>query len=290
MLSGILGQRLIKGCKASGSFLAYALGRYGEDRCRVVAGSLSYVSVLALVPLVAIIFAVLAAVPALEGFRGELTNFVFANLMPESSDKVEESLNGFIASARNMTTFGIAGLVVVSIIMINTIFAEMSIIFRVERQRPILIRLGVYLGALIAGPLVLAVSFSLATYIFALTRGLGVEEYTGSLSWITRVMPASIMVMGFVLFYKMVPNRSVAWRDAFLGGLVAGLLFSALRWLFGIYLVLFPTYKIIYGALSVVPVFLIWMFLSWTVVLGGAVMTASLQDWRSMRKQEQEKP
>ena len=266
--------------KLLGSYLSHIARHYHDVRCRTVAASLSYTSLLALVPFMAIVFAVLAAVPALEGFRIELQEFVFANLMPESGDTFAAYFDGFLANAGKMTGFGIVGLVIAAMMLINTIFKNINLIFRVDRPRPIMLRLIVYVGVLVGGPLVLAVSFSMATYIFALTKGLELEVFTGVMGRLTRLMPAFILIVGFAGFYKVVPNRHVRWRDAFLGGLLAGVMFSGLRWLFGIYLVYFPTYKALYGALSAVPVFMLWMFLSWAVVLFGAVVAASFPDWR----------
>jgi len=200
--------------------------------------------------------------------------------LPDSGDKVAASFEAFIANAGKMTGFGIVGLVIAAMMLINTIFKNINLIFRVDRPRPIMLRLIVYVGVLVGGPLVLAVSFSMATYIFALTKGLELEVFTGVMGRLTRLMPAFILIVGFAGFYKVVPNRHVRWRDAFLGGLLAGVMFSGLRWLFGIYLVYFPTYKALYGALSAVPVFMLWMFLSWAVVLFGAVVAASFPDWR----------
>ncbi|MBT5561683.1 MAG: YihY family inner membrane protein [Rhodospirillaceae bacterium] len=266
--------------KLLGSYLSHIARHYHDVRCRTVAASLSYTSLLALVPFMAIVFAVLAAVPALEGFRIELQEFVFANLMPESGDTFAAYFDGFLANAGKMTNFGIIGLAVTAIMLINTIFAAMNLIFHVEKPRPIVLRMVVYTGVLIVGPLVLAASFSLATYILTLTKAMGVEAFTGFLGRLTRFVPALILIFGFALFYKVVPNRKVAWRDALGGGMVAGLTFAGLRWLFGIYLIYFPTYQTIYGALSAVPVFLLWLFMSWSVVLAGAVVAASGPSWR----------
>ena len=261
-------------------YLAHIVRHYHDVRCRQIAASLSYTSLLALVPLIAIVFAVLAAVPALEGFRAELQQFMFANLMPESGDTFAEYFQGFLANAGKMTGFGIVGLALTAVMLINTIFAAMNLIFHVEKPRPFLLKVVVYLGVLIAGPIVLAVSFSLATYILTLTKALGVEAFTGLLGHLTRFVPALLLICGFSAFYKVVPNCRVTWRDALGGGLVAGLVFAGLRWLFGIYLIYFPSYQTIYGALSAVPVFLLWLFLSWSVVLAGAVIAASGPSWR----------
>lgn len=261
-------------------YLAHIVRHYHDVRCRQIAASLSYTSLLALVPLMAIVFAVLAAVPALEGFRVELQLFMFANLMPESGDTFAEYFQGFLANAGKMTGFGIVGLALTAVMLINTIFAAMNLIFHVEKPRPVLLRIVVYLVVLIAGPIVLAASFSLATYILTLTKALGVEAFTGLLGHLTRFVPALLLILGFSAFYKIVPYCRVAWRDALGGGLAAGLVFAGLRWLFGIYLIYFPSYQTIYGALSAVPVFLLWLFLSWSVVLAGAVIAASGPNWR----------
>ncbi len=276
---------------ALGSFALFAGRRFGQGRCRTVAASLSYTSLLAMVPIFAIVLSVLAAVPQLEHFWQEIRSFMIDSLMPESGDMMGGYFDGFIANARNMKGFGIVGLALTAMLLINSIFNEMNIIFRVEKARPIWLRLVVYVGVLIGGPLILAISFSLATYIFAQTKILGADEFGvaafgGFLGRMARFVPALILIAGFSLFYKIVPNRRVTWGDALTGGLLAGLLFSGLRWSFGIYLIYFPTYQTLYGALSAVPVFLLWTFLSWTVVLLGAVTAAALPDWRASRKIE----
>lgn len=277
--------------KLLGAYIIHVAKHYYAVRCRTIAGSLSYTSLLAMVPLIAIVFAVLAAVPALEGFRVEVQSFVFDNLMPDSSHTFVDYFDGFVGNAGKMTGFGIVGLLVTAMMLINTIFNAINLIFQVEKPRPIYLRIAVYLGVLILGPLILAVSFSLATYIMAMTKvfgasidgAIGVAAFGGLLGHLTRFLPALILIFGFSVFFKVVPNKPIEWRDALWGGLVSGLCFSGLRWLFGIYLIYFPTYKTIYGALSAVPVFLVWMFASWTVVLAGAVIAASGPSWRKRR-------
>jgi len=240
------------------------------------------------VPMLAVILSVLAVVPQFEGFWIDFRSFILDNLMPDSGDKISDYLDAFITNARKMRGVGVVGLALTAMLLINTIFKEMNAIFRVERPRPVWLRLVVYTGVLFAGPLVLAASFSLATYIFTQTKILGPDEFgmaafSGFLGHLARFVPAMILIVGFSLFYKVVPSRLVPWRDAFMGGVIAGLMFAGLRWLFGMYLIYFPTYKTLYGALSAVPVFLLWMFLSWLVVLFGAVIAAALPDWRAGR-------
>lgn len=267
--------------KQLGAYFVHLAHHYHGVHCRTIAASLSFTSLLALVPLMAIIFSVLAEVPYFEKFRHEFLAFVLGYLIPEFGKTFANYFDELRTNTGKITGFGVTGLVITAVMLINTIFMAMNLIFRVEKPRPVLLRIVVYLGVLIIGPIVLASSFSLATYILTLTKAMGVDAFTGLLGRLTRFVPALLLIVGFSVFYKVVPNCRVAWGDAIGGGLVAGLVFSGLRWLFGIYLIYFPVSQNIYGALSVMPIFLLWLFTSWSVVLTGAVVTASGPNWRS---------
>ena len=268
------------------AFLAYVLKRFVDDRCLGIAATLSYTSLLALVPMAAIAFAILAVFPVFEGVREEIQAFVFENFVPDTGERLAEHFDGFVDNARGLTTVGIAGLVVTATLLLATIGSTLNTIFRVARPRRLLSRLLVYAFVITLGPLVLGASVSLATNIPALAEAAGIDAFTGlsgtglygRLAWL---VPVLIVVGAFSLLYAMVPNRTVRWRDAIAGGMAAGILFSALRLAFAVYLVTFPVYRTLYGALAVVPIFLVWMYLSWAAVLFGAVLTASLADRRA---------
>ncbi len=262
------------------AFLAYVCKRFAEDRCLGIAATLSYTSLLALVPLAAIGFAVLAVFPVFEDVREEIQAFVFKNFMPETGERLADYFNGFVKNAGSLTAVGIAGLVVAAIMLLATIGSTLNIIFRVARPRRLLARLLVYSAVLTLGPLVVGASVSLATNIPALTKWLGIDVLTGLFGRLSWFVSTLIVAVAFTLLYAVVPNRTVAWRNAIAGGITAGILFSILRWAFGMYLIYFPVYRTIYGALSAVPIFLVWMYLSWAVTLFGAVVTASLSEWR----------
>ena len=265
------------------AFLAYALKRFVDDRCPGIAATLSYTSLLALVPLAAIAFAVLAVFPVFEGVREEIQAFVFENFVPDTGERLAEHFDAFVDNAGGLTTVGIAGLVVTATMLLATIGSTLNTIFRVSRRRRLLSRLLVYTGVIILGPLVLGASVSLATNIPALAERAGIDAFAGLYGRLGWLVPVVIVVVAFSLLYAVVPNRTVPWRDAIAGGMAAGILFSALRLAFGVYLVTFPVYRTLYGALSVVPIFLVWMYLSWAVILFGAVLTASLADRRASR-------
>ncbi len=261
------------------AFMAYVWRRFVDDRCLGIASTLSYTSLLALVPLAAIAFAVLAAFPVFEGAREDIHSFVFENFMPDTGERFAEYFDGFVDNAGRLTTIGIAGLVLTASMLLATIGSTFNTIFR-ARPRRLLSRLLVYFAVLTLGPLVLGASVSLAVNISALARWAGIDGFTGLLERLSWFVSALIVVVAFSLLYAGVPNRRVAWRNAIAGGVAAGILFSTLRWAFGMYLVYFPIYRTIYGALSAVPIFLVWMYLSWAVILFGAVVTASLSEWR----------
>ena len=263
------------------SFPLFAFRRFASDGCLETAAALSYASLLALVPLAAIGFAVLAYFPAFSGVRESLENFLFQNLLPATGDKVDGYFRAFVENAQRMTYLGIGGLVAVAVLLLNQVFQALNTIFRVERARPFAVRFAVFITVLVMGPVFLGVSFWFAAYILTLTRGAGIDEQVFSgLARLARAAPALIVIVGFGAVYWLAPNRKVNWQDAVAGGVAAGLLFSALRWGFGLYLIYFHAYRTIYGALAVIPLFLLWMYLSWAVVLLGAVVTAALPDYR----------
>jgi len=250
--------------------------RFGEDRCLRVAASLSYTSLLALVPFIAITFAMLAAFPVFEGMREQIQGFVFDNFVPEAGQVAGQYLEGFLANTGKMTAVGIAGLAVTAIMLLGTIEGAFNIIFRVRRERRIVPRLLVFWAIVTLGPLLLGASLSLSTYFYAATEWVGADLFQGFGGWITKTLPTFMVMAGLTVFYLVIPNRPVQIKHAAIGGVVGGFLFSVLRSGFGAFMSVSSTYQTLYGAMAVLPVFLIWMYLTWSVVLLGGVITAVL--------------
>ena len=262
-------------------FLGYVWTRFADDRCWRMSAGLSYTSLLAIVPLTAIAFSMLAAFPVFEGVKEQFQAAVFANLLPQSADAMSEYFDQFIQNTTGLSAVGIVALAGTAVLLLGTIEADLNAIFRVERPRALAPRLLVFWAMISLGPLLLGASFSLSTYFFAATEWLGVDIFAGPLGFMTKSIPTLIIIILLSVFYLAIPNRPISVRAACVGGLTAGLFFASLRKIFGWYVATFPTYQNIYGALSVVPIFLVWMYLSWTVVLFGAVLTASLGEWQS---------
>ena len=274
-------ERLREISKDVPGFAAYVWDRFREDRCWRMAAGLGYTSLLALVPLSAIAFAMLAAFPVFEGLREQFQDVLFANLLPQSAEAMRTYFDQFIRNTTTLSAVGVIGLAATAILLLGTIEADLNAIFRVRRPRPLIPRLLVFWAVISLGPLVVGASFSLATYFFVATQWLQLDGPGGTLGIIGSMAPTIIIMLGLIAFYMVIPNRPVAFSSAAVGAVVAGLLFALLRRVFAWYVAEFPTYENVYGALSAVPIFLVWMYLSWSVVLLGAVLTASVNEWHA---------
>lgn len=264
-------------------FTLYVGRRLMRDNVPGVAASLGYTSLLALVPLMAVGLAILAAFPAFDEAVGAFQDFIFENFVPAAGEVVQENLQRFIGATGQLTAVGVAGLAVTAVLMLTTLERAMNTIFRVSQGRPVVARVMMYWTVLTLGPLLIGASFTLSSTLAARALAYGGEDVRGLWGHVSALMPSLLTFLAFTLTYMIVPNRRVRLRDAALGGLAATLLFAALRHGFLVFVAGVPTYQTIYGALATLPVFLIWMYLSWIAFLAGAVMTASLPEWRMKR-------
>lgn len=254
----------------------FALHRLREERLPEVAGSLTFTTVLALVPVLTVVFAVFTAFPIFSQFRAALEGYFIQTLMPGSiADTILDNLNQFARQARRLSAFGALGLIVTTIITMLTIDSAFNHIWRVRRRRPLLQRLMVYWSIVTFGPLLVGVSVTVTSDLFSNAGGmlpdmplLGTVLYT--------LLSVLLTALAFTLLYMAVPNRYVSWRDAAWGGLLAAIAFEAAKAIFVVFITGFPTYTVIYGALAALPVFLLWVYVSWLIALIGAVLTAAL--------------
>lgn len=258
------------------------LSRFRKDECLRIAASLSYTTALSLVPLLAISFAIFAAFPTFEGVQQQLQNYVFDNFVPSAGEVVATYLNSFTEKTGKMTAVGIVGLGLTAIMLLATIESALNRIFHVQAIRSVASRLLMFWALLTMGPLMIGASLSLSTYFFALTAWFDVIPTVGfgtSIgSWI---LPNIIMMAALTFIYIFVPNRNISWINGLIGAFVAVVLFATLKKLFGLFISNFPSYETIYGVLATIPIFMIWMFLTWAVVLLGAILTAALEDKKS---------
>ena len=271
------------------SLIGYVVRRFARDSCPSVAASLSYTSLLALVPLMAIGLAMFAAFPAFANMREAMLAALIANVAPSLAVMVEEHLQGFIRNAGQTTGAGILGLAVTALLLINTIQTAFDRIWGGGRGFK-LQRFPIYWALITLGPILFGIAFSVSGYAFAIAQSSGDFAISAAMRVYTAIAPFILEAVGFLLFYRLIPTRPVRWMDAAMGAVIAALLFEILKRAFGIYLGFMGNYQTLYGALAALPFFLIWMYLGWLVVLMGAEITASLPEWRSGRRDPDERP
>lgn len=265
------------------AFAGLVLKRFGEDQCMRIAAALSYTTLLALVPLGAIAFAILRAFPVFDNIQDQIKSLLFENFMPESVEGAGAYFDQFISQTQGLTAIGTVALAVTAIMLLSTIETALNAIFHVKTQRPFVPRLLMFWAVLTVGPLLLGGSLSMGTYLLVVTSWVEGDVFSGFGGLMTRLMPTVLAIFAFSVFYAIVPYKPVRVRDALIGGITAGLLFGVVRKLFALYITTFPAYQTIYGALSTLPIFLIWMYVSWAIVLIGAEVTASLSLWSQAR-------
>ncbi len=261
------------------TFAVFLWKRYLEDRCFETAGVLAYASVFALVPLSAAVFGIFAAFPLFDAMNERMTHFLFSNFVPQAAHAVEAYLRQFADSATRLTSFGAIALLGSALLMMKSIEDAFNRIWRVAQPRPGMARFLVYWTALTLGPLLVVTSLALSSYLISLPL-LGAAEAQALMPRLLQLVPMVVEFAAFTLAYTIIPHRRVQLRHAAAGGLLATLLFELAKWGFGLYLKQVPSYEQIYGTLAVLPIFLIWLYLSWVVILLGASIAASLSAFR----------
>ncbi len=256
-------------------FAGMLVRRFREESLAQVAGSLAFTTLLALVPLVTIALAVFSAFPGFEKLVAALREFITSNFVPAAATRlITVTMQQFAERASRLTVLGLVMLVASAVMLMLTIDRAFNRIWRVRRPRPLLQRLLVYWAVLTVGPLLLGTSLYATAWVVTTALGLLHEERAGGLLLKLAALALTCTAAAFV--YRTVPNRRVALADAALGGLLAGLAFEVMKSGFAAFAGAVGGYRTVYGAFAGVPLFLLWLYLSWIVVLGGAVVTASL--------------
>lgn len=261
-------------------FLAFVFRRWSEDRCLQIAGALTFTTVLSLVPLFTVVVALLSATPFFEDVMTQIKIFLLMNLVPEIAGKIiTVYMAQFAENAGRLTTVSLGVLVVTTLAMLYTVDESLNAIWRVRRARKLWLSAVGYVALLAVGPLLIGIGMSVTSYLATLS--MDATEFSPSTeSAVLRPVPVSLGAIAFFLLYRIIPNRHVSAWHAAIGGIFAAILFEAMKALFGAYIRLVPTYDLVYGAFAAIPIFLLWIYLSWLVVLLGAELTASAAYWR----------
>jgi membrane protein len=248
--------------------------RFREDRLGLTAGSLTFTTTMALVPLFTVMLALFTAFPVFGSFRAALERYFIQSLIPASIAKpVLGTLTQFAAKASKVGSVGLVTVVVVAVALMLTIDRTLNGIWRVRKPRPIAYRVLVYWAAATLGPLLLGLSLSMTSWALSASRG-WVGDVPGGVKSFFAVTQFVLMAAGMSALFRYVPNTHVRWQHAWAGGVFVAVGFELTKRVLAWYLGKVPTYSTIYGAFATVPIFLLWLYIGWVIVLLGAVIAA----------------
>lgn len=258
-----------------GAFLRLFWQRFQENKLTQAAGSLTYSTMLAIVPLIMVVFSIFSAFPVFNEVTGVLKEFIFTNFAPSASDVVGQYIDEFVNNSKQMSAIGIVSLIVVALLLIHSIDNTLNGIWQDTSSRPIFTSFAIYWLILTLGPLLIGTSFAASTYVKS------VFEQSENLSFGLKLLsfvPFLSTWFIFTLIYMVVPNKKVSIKHSAAGALIAAIFFTLGKKAFAWYIATFPSYQLIYGAMATLPIMLLWIQLSWTVVLLGAQLAAVLSE------------
>jgi membrane protein len=266
-------------------FLLLFVAHCKRDKITVSAGHLAYVSLLSLVPFIMVFFTILSAFPAFAEVRGELESLIFDSFVPTAGNQVQTYMTEFVGNASGMGAIGILSLVFVALMLISNIDKTLNAIWQSKSERPLIFTFAIYWMVLTLGPLLMGSSVIMSSYLVGLANY--AEEYTpGLTTLLLKTLPFITSVFAFFIIYMLVPNKKISAKHAACGALVGAILFEASKKLFALYVTSFPSYELIYGALAVIPILFVWVYLSWVVVLIGAEVTHVLEVFLQEKSEE----
>ena len=249
--------------------------RFREEKLGLTAGSLTFTTLISLVPLLTVMLAIFTAFPIFSNFQAALEQYFLKSLIPPNIAKpVLGALTQFAAKANKLGAVGLVALGVTALALMLTIDRTLNAIWRVQRPRPMAQRVLVYWAAMTLGPLLLGGSLTLTSYAISVGQGY-LTAMPASMS--AALGSADVVLFGLAMagLFHYVPNTHVRWRHALLGGAFVSIGFSLAKSLLAWYVKQVPTYSTLYGAFATVPIFLIWIYLGWVIVLLGAILAAN---------------
>ena len=254
--------------------------RFYEDRGAQAAGSLTFTTLLSIVPLLTVVLALSTAFPVFDEAMTTLQLFLFEHFLPDADglEKIIDQISAFSEQAGRLTAIGLFFLLLTAVMLMLTIDETLNRIFRVRRRRPLAQRVIMYWSVLTLWPVLIGASLSMTTMLI------------GASSGVLRLVPFVFTWAALTMLYILVPYRQVDFRHAAAAALLAGIAFELAKRAFAVYLANFPTYTLIYGAFATLPIFLVWMYVSWLVVLAGAIFTAMLPGYRVITSERNRAP
>lgn len=273
------------------SYVRFLWKRFRHDRCLQVAGSLTFTTLLAMVPLITVAFTVLTMFPVFADFSAEVRTFIWNNLVPQAAGKViTVYMKQFTEHAARLTALGGVFVLVTALMLMLTIDRAFNTIWRVTRPRPLINRLLIYWAVLTVGPLLIGASLSLTSWLLGVSLGLTSHVLPELGVFLLNLTPLLLSTIAFTLLFVIVPYRYVPVSHALAGAIASAVAFELMKRGFALYVTHVPTYKLVYGTFASIPIFLLWIYLSWLMILLGAVIAASLANWRGEASVQEQGP
>lgn len=250
--------------------------RFNQNKLTQAAGSLTYSTMLAIVPLVMVVFSIFTAFPMFNEVTGMLKEFIFTNFTPSASDVVGQYIDEFVANSKKMSAIGIVSLILVALLLIHSIDTALNNIWNAPVRSKVF-SFTIYWAILTLGPILIGASFAISSYVSSFVPFNNELELPFGLKLLSLV-PFLLTWLSFTFIYTVVPNQKVNIRYAACGALVAAIFFTLGKKAFAWYVLTFPSYQVIYGAMATLPLMLLWLQLSWLFILLGAQLAAVLDD------------
>jgi len=270
------------------AYINYVFGRFQSDKCSSVAAELTVTSLLALVPLTTMVFSLLALIPSFQDVGASLQGLMFEYFVPATGETVQNYLTEFVGKAKGMSTVGFIMLLVTALLMMRTIDISFNNIWQIKSNKSFLRTFLVYWAVLTLGPIFLGTSLLITSYLKSLPLVSDVVQQDSQ--WMTVGLPMLMESIAFALMFFIIPNRKILFKQAVIAAIVTAVLFELAKSGFGIFVEYFSTYQVIFGALATIPLFLIWVYLSWSIILFGAEICHGLFSFAMDKQAEQKHP
>jgi len=247
--------------------------RFIRDRFTYSASALTYTTLLSLVPITTVVLGILSLSPQVQALGNAFQSFVFQNFVPATGEMVQQYLNDFVSQAGKLPITGFIVLIVLVVLMILTVERTFNDIWRIQYHSRGLASRTRFWVIVILTPFLAVLSIAIVTYLISIPIVATVLSYTGLQAVIALLIPFLLTLVGLTVVYGLVPNCRVPVKNAFFGAIVAAILLQLAKFLFFLYITSFPTYRLLYGALATIPIFLLWIYLTWVIILLGALIS-----------------
>ena len=255
---------------------SYILRHFYLSNAMQVASSLAFTSLLSLVPLLTVMFGLFGEISVLQNFSTLIQNFIFANFVPEFGQTIEQYIYIFAMKAAQLTISGSVFLVLIAMMLLATIDNSFNRIWKIKKKRNPIKRILIYFSLLIMGPLLIGIGLALTSYLLSIPVIADVDTTFNVKTHLLGWLPFLMTSIAFILLYILVPNCYVYKKYAVSAGVICAILFELAKYGFGIYVKEMSGYENIYGALAILPLFLVWIYISWVIILFGAHITFCL--------------